>query len=236
MHSETFSTRSEAIRRERYYKTGRGRDALRKLLVSGRRGDRSQVQILSPRFCRFVRAKFLLSILLASVVPSTNTIIGQVMTDSGLQSNPTPRSAPSPSLTAEPAIPERAQIDEIFKQTSLGKEADERRLHLEWRELANRVVDDPDVIAAKRAADTARTDLEKRQRLRSYYDLYYGRMRQMASSAEMKTALDQLKLAHVGRTSQPRVRPAEDGAIPTPSPTPKKKGKGGRLRKFQSKE
>ena len=182
-----------------------------------------------------MRAKFLLSILLASVIPGTNTIIGQVATDSGLQSNP-PRSAPSPSATAESTIPERAQIDEIFKQTSLGKESDERRLHLEWRQLANRVINDPDVTEAKRAADAARTDLEKRQRLRSYYDLYYGRMRQMASSAEMKTALDQLRLAHVSRTSQPRVRPVEDGAIPTPSATPKKKEKGGRLRKFQSKE
>ncbi len=28
LHSETLSTRSEAVRRERYYKTGRGRDAL----------------------------------------------------------------------------------------------------------------------------------------------------------------------------------------------------------------
>ena len=31
IHSETFVTRSEAAQRERYYKTGRGRDALNKL-------------------------------------------------------------------------------------------------------------------------------------------------------------------------------------------------------------
>src|SRR5207248_8901625 len=109
---------------------------------------------------------------------------------------------------------------EIFKQTSLGKEADERRLHLEWRDLANRVINDPDVVAAKRAADTARTDLEKRQLLRAYYDLYYGRMRAMASSPEMKKALDELKLAHLSRTSQRRVRPEEDADLPTPSPSP----------------
>ena|SRR5438270_2863160 len=164
----------------------------------------------------------------ASMIASLHA---QVATDSGLQST-----EPSPSVTAAPAIPERAQIDEIFKQTSLGKEADERQLHLEWRELANRVVNDPDIVAAKRAADKAHTDLEKRQLLRAYYDLYYGRMRSLASSAEMKTALDQLRLAHVSRTSQHRVRP-EDASLPTPSPTPKKKDKkGGRLRKFQSKE
>ena len=32
IHSETFSTRVEAVRKERYYKTGRGRDDLDKLL------------------------------------------------------------------------------------------------------------------------------------------------------------------------------------------------------------
>ncbi|HST29301.1 MAG TPA: hypothetical protein VLK27_00505 [Chthoniobacterales bacterium] len=161
------------------------------------------------------------------------------MTDSGLQSttSPTPRPTPIPSIAPEPTIPERAQIDEIFKQTSLGKEADERRLHLEWRELANRVVNDPDIVAAKRAADTAHTDLEKRQRLRVYYDLYYGRMRALSSSSEMKTALDQLRQAHVSHTSQHRVRPVEDASLPTPSATPKKKEqKNQRLKKFQSKE
>ena len=162
----------------------------------------------------------------------------QVATDSGLQSVPSaPPSKPVPSIAAEPTVPERAQIDQIFKQTSLGKEADERRLHLEWRELENRVVNDPDIVAAKHAADNAKTDLEKRQLLRTYYDLLYGRMRALASSPEMKASLDQLRTAHVSRTSQHRVRAAEDASLPTPSATPKKKDKkGGRLKKFQSKE
>jgi hypothetical protein len=157
----------------------------------------------------------------------------QVATDSGLQSTP-PASTPVPRSTPERTIPERAQIDEIFKQTSLGKEADERRLHIEWRELANRVVNNPDIIAAKQSAEKARTDLEKRQRLRNYYALYYGRMRSMTSNSEMKAALDQLLRTHVSQTSQPRVRAAEDSTLPTPSPTPKKKEqKSQRLKKFQ---
>jgi hypothetical protein len=158
----------------------------------------------------------------------------QVATDSGLGSA-SPQPTPLLRATAEPTIPERAQIDQIFKETSLGQAADERRLHLEWRELANRVVNDPDIVAAKTATKTARTDLEKRQRLRDYYDLYYGRMRALASSSEMKTALDKLRLAHVSLTAQPRVRAAEDSDLPTPSPTPKKK-KTSRLQKYQSKE
>jgi putative endonuclease len=39
LHSETFSTRSEAVRRERYYKTGRGRDALDQLETEVLAGD-----------------------------------------------------------------------------------------------------------------------------------------------------------------------------------------------------
>jgi len=180
-----------------------------------------------------VRAKLSFSIFLASVAAGASSIVGQVATDSGLQST----AAPIPSTTAEPTIPERAQIDEIFKQTSLGQEADERRLHLEWRQLANRVVNNPDIVAAKRAADAAHTDLEKRQRLRAYYDLYYGRMRALASSSEMRAALEQLRLAHVGATSQHRVRAEQDASLPTPSTTPKKKeNKNQRLKKFQSNE
>jgi len=159
----------------------------------------------------------------------------QVATDSRLQSSEvTP--TPLPSAPPPQKVPERSQIDEIFKQTSLGKDADERRLHLEWRDLANRVANDRDIIAAKKSAEQARTDLEKRQRLRDYYDLYYGRMRALASSSQMRAALDQLRLAHVSQTTQRRVRPEEDASLPTPSPTPKKKQKGGRLSKFQGHE
>ena len=131
---------------------------------------------------------------------------------------------PSEIATPAPGVPELSQIDEIFKQTSLGKEADERRLHIEWRELSNRVVNNPDIVAAKKSAQMARTDLEKRERLRAYYETYYGRLRALASSAEMKTALDELKMAHLSQTNQPRVRHETDGALPTPTPA-RKRGK-----------
>jgi len=160
------------------------------------------------------------------------TSSAQVATDPELQSS-APRPAPIPSKTAVAAVPERAQIDEIFKQTSLGKEADERRLHIEWRQLQNQVVNDADVVAAKRSAETARTDSTKRQRLRDYYDLYYGRMRVLARSAEMKSALDQLKIAHLSRITQARVRHESDSELPTPSPTPKKKKENKRAKKFE---
>jgi hypothetical protein len=156
----------------------------------------------------------------------------QVATDENLGSTPT-SPVPKQNAAAESKIPERAQIDEIFKQTSLGKEADERRLHIEWRQLQNEVVNDADLVAAKRAAETARTDLEKRDRLRDYYNLYYERMRVRARSSEMKNALDQLKTAHVSQLTQARVRHESDSELPTPTPTPKKKKENKKMQKFR---
>jgi hypothetical protein len=119
-----------------------------------------------------------------------------------------------------PDIPELPQLDEAFRPKSLGKEADEQRLHVEWRQLKNRIANDPQVREAKAAAQAARTDLEKRNGLRNYYNIYYGRMSALAASAEMKLALKELKAAHQGSLNQPRVRPSTDGSLPTPTPTP----------------
>ena len=121
------------------------------------------------------------------------------------QPNVTPTPIPEPN---GPNLPELPQLDEAFKLKSLGKEADERRLHIQWRQLKNQVANDPQVRAAKAFAQTARTDLERRNRLRNYYDIYYTRMSALASSPELKLALEALKSAHVGLLAQPRVRPS----------------------------
>src|SRR5436309_12228711 len=99
-------------------------------------------------------------------------------------------------------------MDEAVKPKSLGKEADEGRVHIQWRKLKNQVANDPQVRAAKAFAQTARTDLERRNRLRNYYDIYYARMSALASSPELKVALEALKSAHVGLLAQPHVRPS----------------------------
>src|SRR5713226_532626 len=141
VHNEAFSTRREAAGREHYYKTGRGRDELD--AVVGRSPRR-----LTPTKRR-VKMKLSLSILLVAVFGSAFFVRGQEAADADLQlrekSNATPRAAEIISPTAK--VPELSEIDEVFKRTSLGKEADERRLHIEWRELSNRVVNDPDVAA-----------------------------------------------------------------------------------------
>ena len=130
-----------------------------------------------------------------------------------------------------PEMPELSELDEAFKQRSLGKQADEYRLHIEWRQLRNRVVNDPEVRAAKATAQAARTDLEKRNRLRDYYNVYYARMSALASSDEMKLTLEKFKTQHAGRLSQPRVRPSTDAPPPAPRPAPAKKSKHKKHRK-----
>jgi hypothetical protein len=136
---------------------------------------------------------------------------------------PPPAAAPSPS--AAPVMPDLSQLDQVFKQPLPGKEASEHRAHLEWRALKNRTVNDPDIVAAKAAAESATTDLEKRNRLRIYYETLYGRMSAKASTPEMVTYLKAVKKAYLDLIDQPRVRPSpgsdvtaasSPGAQPTP--------------------
>ena len=120
-----------------------------------------------------------------------------------------------------PELPELKQLDESFKPKSLGKDADTLQVHALWRQLKNRTTNDPEVQAAKKYAQAARTDLEKRKRLNNYYEIYYQRMSALATTPELKIALQALKDAHQIILSQPRVRPSPT-PVPsgTPSPTP----------------
>src|SRR4051794_8966640 len=84
---------------------------------------------------------------------------------------------PPPELpSATPQLPELSALDQAFNQTSLGKESDELRTRIALRDLQNQVERNPDVIAAREAAASARTDLDKRDRLREYYELKYSLM------------------------------------------------------------
>ena len=120
-----------------------------------------------------------------------------------------------------PELPELKQLDESFKPKSLGKDADTLQVHALWRQLKNRTTNDPEVQAAKKYAQAARTDLEKRKRLNNYYEIYYQRMSALATTPELKLALQGLKDVHQGMLAQPRVRPSPTPEFSgTPSPTP----------------
>src|SRR6266436_3525101 len=123
-----------------------------------------------------------------------------------------------------PELPELKQLDATFKPPNLGADAEGTKLRVEWRQLRNRTVNDPAVQAAKTYALSARTDLEKRNRLRDYYDIYYQRMTALATTPEIKSTLQAYKTSHEGLLVQPRVRPTPPGS-PTPQPPPAKKKK-----------
>jgi hypothetical protein len=121
-----------------------------------------------------------------------------------------------------PELPELKKLDDSFKPKSLGKDADALRVHVLWRELKNRTVNDPEVQAAKKYAQVARTDLEKRNRLHDYYEVYYQRMSALATTPELKIALQALKDSHQSILAEPRVRPSptpEPSGTPSPTPT-----------------
>ena len=131
---------------------------------------------------------------------------------------------PSPTPPPNgPELPDLKQLDDNFvKPKSLGTEADALQTHALWRQLKNRTVNDPDVQAAKKYAQAARTDLEKRNRLRDYYEIYYQRMSALATTPELKLALQAEKAGHQGILAQPRVRPSptpEPSGTPSPTPT-----------------
>jgi hypothetical protein len=134
---------------------------------------------------------------------------------------------PSPTPPPNgPELPELKQLDESFKPKSLGTAADALQVHALWRQLKNRTVNDPEVQAAKNYAQAARTDLEKRKRLRNYYEVYYQRMSALATTPELKLALQALKDSHQNTLAQPRVRPSptpEPSGTPSPTSTPFKK-------------
>lgn len=144
------------------------------------------------------------------------------------QSSPVPQRAPEilpglppldgPLVSPSPAGPSLEELDALFKQSSLGKAADEARLHVQWRELSNRTVNDPDLVAARSRAETARTDLEKRDRLRSYYRMFFDRMRRKAVSPELQAYLETRKTEHIALLAQSKVRPSPP--LPATSATP----------------
>jgi hypothetical protein len=111
-----------------------------------------------------------------------------------------------------PKIPSLEELDQMFKQTSLGKAADEARLHQQWRQIANQTINDSDLVAARAHAEAAPTDFLKRQRLRAYYTMLYDRMRSKAQTPELKSYIDGHKAQHLGALAQNRVRPSPSPA------------------------
>src|SRR6476646_11503397 len=108
-------------------------------------------------------------------------IAGSIFAQAAVSSSTNPQGSatpqPSPSVPENegvaPRIPAIDELDQAFRQTSPGKAADEARLHAQWRELSNRIINDSDLVAARTKADKMKTDLAKRQQLRLSYTKFY---------------------------------------------------------------
>jgi hypothetical protein len=116
------------------------------------------------------------------------------------------------SLPQMPQAPDLQQLNAIFKQSSLGKAADEARLHLQMAQLETRIRNDRELHVARAAADRMPTDLERRHQLRAYYRLYYSKLRALATTPELKTYLDLQENVHLWSLLQPKVRHETDEA------------------------
>ena len=134
-----------------------------------------------------------------------------------------------PAAPPRPSAPSLPQLDEVFKDNPISAAAAEQRARIEWRKLRNLMANDPSVKAAHAKAEAARTDLEKRQLLRRYYEILFGKMMARASTPEMRKYLNDRKNEHLNTLPQPRVRPetapppaapAQPQAAPSPTSQP----------------
>jgi hypothetical protein len=170
----------------------------------------SQRQLNSAHPTSNMIAKFFL--VAASMPMMAASVFAQaaVSSSTNAQETATPQISPTPPPTEGPAprIPSLDDLDQAFKQSSLGKAADEARLHAQWRELSNRIINHPDLVESRAHAGRAKTDLEKRHRLRAYYTMFYDRMRAQAGSPELKNYIDTHKAQYLALLAQNRVRPS----------------------------
>lgn len=143
-------------------------------------------------------------------------------------------SSPGPSaLPPEPTAPDLQLLNALFKESSLGKTADEHRLHEQAAALKVRIRNDQDLHKLKAFAQQAPTDLEKRRRLKVYYDTFYKKLSALADTPDLKAYIKAQRAGNELLLLQPHVRHETDeaelaklaldlagapGATPAPAP------------------
>jgi hypothetical protein len=122
-----------------------------------------------------------------------------------------PNILPAPnSLPPIPSAPELELLNSFFKTTSLGKAADQYRLHLQMAALETRIRNDEDLHRLKASALKAPTDLERRHRLKTYYEHYFKKLRALVTTPDLKAYLQAQEASHEMSLLQPRVRHESD--------------------------
>lgn len=122
-----------------------------------------------------------------------------------------PMPDPSAPPGTAPGLPAVQQLDEELKPKPLSQESENYRLHVEWRKLRNQATNDLRVKAARAATERARNDVERRQLLANYFNVYFDKMIAIGPP-EMKAYLDDRRREHLRSLPQPRVRPLSDEA------------------------
>ena len=98
-------------------------------------------------------------ILLSALLIAALIVHGQEAAPPSVDLFPEQEEEPSPTPPPNgPELPELKELDESFKPKSLGKDADALQMHVLWRQLKNRTVNDPDVQAALVADGVIVTD------------------------------------------------------------------------------
>ena len=118
--------------------------------------------------------------------------------------------APSPlPLIPEPPPTEKTKPGAGRKPKKSATEAasDELQKRIRFREVKTRAFNDPAVRAEWDRAQVARTDYEKREALKSYYKLLFGRMRRIDGSLKNQVAASEERMLR--RLRQTRIDPTE---------------------------
>jgi hypothetical protein len=114
---------------------------------------------------------------------------------------------PKPSGTAliEPGAAMEKVIEQKIDKTTAAQ--DELNARIKMRELKTKFERDPKISAELERANTAKTDYEKREALRSYYTMLYDRIGKADSSLKKRATEAKQRLTH--RLDQTRVAPTE---------------------------
>jgi hypothetical protein len=130
--------------------------------------------------------------------------------------NPLQSSTP---LEEVPLIPEQVPQNEKPRGTAIEPRAPKTRKsktsesagevleRIRFREARTKAERDAKVQAEWARSQTAKTELEKRDALKSYYKLLYGRMVKL--DASLKKLIDQRQLISLRRLEQTRIDPTE---------------------------
>ncbi len=124
-----------------------------------------------------------------------------------------PNTLPGPDAASLPQPPGAADLqllNSLFKQSSLGKTADEHRLHVQMATLKTQIRNDEGLHQLLATAEAARTDLEKRHRLKTYYQVYYKKLGALATTPELKAYLTAVEVNHELLLLQPKTRHETD--------------------------